>query len=134
MRTYQVTCAAILLVLSRTEAFVTINRPKVSAPTSLQGDDASRASNEMLASLDKMVKDAAKASAAILLATALSVSPVFAAADGGASIGANAKITTGGASTLQSGRTIAITRGVNLDGSDFSNQNLKGVAFQQSML
>lgn len=40
----------------------------------------------------------------------------------------------GGASTLQSGRTIAITRGVNLDNSDFSNQNLKGVAFQQSIV
>lgn len=53
---------------------------------------------------------------------------------GGASNVANSKITTGGASTLQSGRTIAITRGVNLDGSDFSNQNLKGVAFQQSIV
>lgn len=59
-------------------------------------------------------------------------SPIAAyAAGGGAETGANAKITTGGASTLQSGRTIAITRGVNLDGSDFSKQNLKGVAFQQ---
>ncbi len=53
---------------------------------------------------------------------------------GGASNVANSKITTGGASTLQSGRTIAITRGVNLDASDFSNQNLKGVAFQQSIV
>ena len=48
--------------------------------------------------------------------------------------GSNAKLMTGGASTLQSGRTISITRGVNLDGSDFSNQNLKGVAFQQSIV
>mmetsp|Transcript_27951 Transcript_27951/g.50890 ORF Transcript_27951/g.50890 Transcript_27951/m.50890 type:complete len:254 (-) Transcript_27951:197-958(-) len=61
-------------------------------------------------------------------------SPAFADGSGGASIGSNAKITTGGASTLQSGRTIAITRGVNLDRSDFSNQNLKGVAFQQSIV
>lgn len=60
--------------------------------------------------------------------------PALAAAEGGASIGANAKITTGGASTLQSGRTIAITRGVNLDQSDFGGQNLKGVAFQQSIV
>eukprot|EP00591_Stephanopyxis_turris_P004313 CAMPEP_0195520486 /NCGR_PEP_ID=MMETSP0794_2-20130614/17008_1 /TAXON_ID=515487 /ORGANISM="Stephanopyxis turris, Strain CCMP 815" /LENGTH=190 /DNA_ID=CAMNT_0040649857 /DNA_START=199 /DNA_END=771 /DNA_ORIENTATION=+ len=59
----------------------------------------------------------------------------FAAGDGGgAQIGANAKITTGGASTLQSGRTIAITRGVNLDRSDFKGQDLKGVAFQQSIV
>lgn len=56
------------------------------------------------------------------------------AVDGGASNVANSKITTGGASTLQSGRTIAITRGVNLDQSDFSNQNLRGVAFQQSVV
>mmetsp|Transcript_17023 Transcript_17023/g.32213 ORF Transcript_17023/g.32213 Transcript_17023/m.32213 type:complete len:279 (-) Transcript_17023:357-1193(-) len=56
------------------------------------------------------------------------------AAEGGASNVANSKITTGGASTLQTGRTIAITRGVNLDNSDFSNQNLKGVAFQQSIV
>lgn len=68
---------------------------------------------------------------AILLASA---SPALAADDRGASSVANAKITTGGASTLQSGRTIAITRGVNLDGSDFSGQNLKGVAFQQSIV
>jgi uncharacterized protein YjbI with pentapeptide repeats len=54
--------------------------------------------------------------------------------EGGASSAANAKLTTGGASTLQSGRTISITRGVNLDGSDFSNQNLRGVAFQQSIV
>ena len=52
----------------------------------------------------------------------------------GASSAANAKLTTGGASTLQSGRTISITRGVNLDNSNFANQNLKGVAFQQSVV
>mgnify|MGYP002783636509 CR=1 FL=1 len=61
-------------------------------------------------------------------------SPAMAVDDRGASSNANAKITTGGASTLQSGRTIAITRGVNLDNSDFSGQNLKGVAFQQSIV
>jgi uncharacterized protein YjbI with pentapeptide repeats len=55
-------------------------------------------------------------------------------AKSGASSAANAKLITGGASTLQSGRTISITRGVNLDGSDFSGQNLKGVAFQQSVV
>ena len=48
--------------------------------------------------------------------------------------GSNAKLLTGGASTLQSGRTISITRGVNLDNADFANQNLKGVAFQQSIV
>eukprot|EP00594_Rhizosolenia_setigera_P000198 CAMPEP_0178945328 /NCGR_PEP_ID=MMETSP0789-20121207/3674_1 /TAXON_ID=3005 /ORGANISM="Rhizosolenia setigera, Strain CCMP 1694" /LENGTH=172 /DNA_ID=CAMNT_0020625207 /DNA_START=243 /DNA_END=761 /DNA_ORIENTATION=- len=60
--------------------------------------------------------------------------PLIASAADGASSAANAKITTGGASTLQSGRTIAITRGVNLDNSDFSGQNLRGVAFQQSIV
>lgn len=77
---------------------------------------------------------------ATVLSTAIAASmifnPGFAIADEstGASSAANSKITTGGASTLQSGRTIAITRGVNLDRSDFSNQNLKGVAFQQSIV
>ena len=74
-----------------------------------------------------------KASLAALLVGSLSLSPVL-AVDGGASLGSNAKITTGGASTLQSGRTIAITRGVNLDKSDFGGQNLRGVAFQQSIV
>jgi len=54
--------------------------------------------------------------------------------DMGATSVSNSKITTGGASTLQSGRTITITRGVNLDFSNFANQNLKGVAFQQSIV
>lgn len=40
----------------------------------------------------------------------------------------------GGASTLQRGIAKAITRGVNLDNSDFSDQNLSGVAFQQSIV
>lgn len=69
------------------------------------------------------------------LTTGVLVSPLPAyAADVGASTAASAKITTGGASTLQSGRTIAITRGVNLDRSDFKGLNLKGVAFQQSIV
>eukprot|EP00535_Pseudo-nitzschia_heimii_P000998 CAMPEP_0197187158 /NCGR_PEP_ID=MMETSP1423-20130617/15335_1 /TAXON_ID=476441 /ORGANISM="Pseudo-nitzschia heimii, Strain UNC1101" /LENGTH=249 /DNA_ID=CAMNT_0042638659 /DNA_START=163 /DNA_END=912 /DNA_ORIENTATION=+ len=76
---------------------------------------------------------ASAAAAALAVASTLFLGqPAF--ADGGAEIGANSKITTGGASTLQSGRTIAITRGVNLDRSDFSKQNLKGVAFQQSIV
>jgi len=74
--------------------------------------------------------------ATLLLSTCTIPTAAFAAEDlsAGATSSANAKITTGGASTLQSGRTIAITRGVNLDRSDFSNQNLKGVAFQQSIV
>lgn len=73
---------------------------------------------------------------ALAAASMLFGDPAFAASsvEGGATTAANAKITTGGASTLQSGRTIAITRGVNLDRSDFSQQNLKGVAFQQSIV
>lgn len=35
---------------------------------------------------------------------------------------------------MQTGRTISITRGVNLDNSNFRGQNLKGVAFQQSIV
>ena len=46
----------------------------------------------------------------------------------------SAKIEGGGASTLQSGRVIAITRGVNLDNTNWEKKLLKGVAFQQSVL
>eukprot|EP01031_Cornospumella_fuschlensis_P039466 gene39466-48046_t len=68
--------------------------------------------------------------ASLLLST-----PVFSfAQDLGASDTANSKIRKGGASTLQQGITKTITRGVNLDRSDFSNQNLRGVAFQQSIV
>lgn len=42
------------------------------------------------------------------------------------------KLLGGGASTLQSGRRITITRGVNLDNTDWKGEDLKGVAFQQS--
>lgn len=73
---------------------------------------------------------------AVAVASILFTSPAtsLAVGDEGASSAANSKITTGGASTLQSGRTIAITRGVNLDRSNFEGQNLKGVAFQQSIV
>lgn len=73
---------------------------------------------------------------ALLAASLFFSNPLLAhgATDMGASTGSGAKITTGGASTLQTGRTIAITRGVNLDQSDFHGQNLKGVAFQQSIV
>ena len=54
--------------------------------------------------------------------------------DFGANSSSNTKIKAGGASTLQKGISKTITRGVNLDGSDFSYQNLKGVAFQQSVV
>jgi uncharacterized protein YjbI with pentapeptide repeats len=140
---------AILLLVTRTGAFVLKNDPKVTAlRNSLQRaflgkaasldnivEDASLQNNGF-GLLERMVKDVAKASAAAFLVASLSISPALAAGspDGGASVSANAKITSGGASTLQSGRTIAITRGVNLSGSDFSNQSLKGVAFQQSVV
>lgn len=72
---------------------------------------------------------------AMTFASILFISPsISLAIDEGASNAANSKITTGGASTLQSGRTIAITRGVNLDRTNFEGQNLKGVAFQQSIV
>lgn len=76
----------------------------------------------------------AAAFAAVLFSSDIPLALAAEAVGGGASNVANSKIATGGASTLQSGRTIAITRGVNLDQSDFSNQNLRGVAFQQSIV
>jgi uncharacterized protein YjbI with pentapeptide repeats len=83
---------------------------------------------------DEFTNCALAAALSLAFVTLTTASPAWAGVEQGASSGANAKITTGGASTLQSGRTIAITRGVNLDNSDFSKQNLKGVAFQQSIV
>lgn len=59
----------------------------------------------------------------------------FAAGVGkGAETAENSKIQGGGASTLQGGRRITITRGVNLDNTNWAGENLKGVAFQQSVV
>lgn len=96
-----------------------------------QRTSGKQASVHLTSGLEKL----SRVALSIGIAGALCIGPpAFATDDRGASSVANAKITTGGASTLQSGRTIAITRGVNLDGSDFSKQNLKGVAFQQSIV
>ena len=56
------------------------------------------------------------------------------AEDSGAEKKENSKIQGGGASTLQSGRRITITRGVNLDNTYWEGENLNGVAFQQSVV
>ena len=61
-------------------------------------------------------------------------SNALALSDLGANDTSNTKILRGGASTLQRGIAKVITRGVNLDNSDFRGQNLKGVAFQQSIV
>ena len=91
--------------------------------------------DEAIESWKPSLVDVGKFALSAVVFTALSFNqPAWAGVSDGASLAANAKITTGGASTLQSGRTIAITRGVNLDRSDFSYQNLKGVAFQQSIV
>uniref|UniRef100_A0A7S4I9M5 Pentapeptide repeat-containing protein n=1 Tax=Prymnesium polylepis TaxID=72548 RepID=A0A7S4I9M5_9EUKA len=52
----------------------------------------------------------------------------------GAERAENSKIQGGGASTLQQGRRITITRGVNLDNTEWAGEDLKGVAFQQSVV
>lgn len=117
--------ALILTFLSGTEGFSTPSRP-ASATTTV--------SNEIGEELANGMKNFAKVALSVGIAATLSFGEPALASDGGATSVANAKITTGGASTLQSGRTIAITRGVNLDGSDFGGQNLKGVAFQQSIV
>ena len=116
-----------------TPSFTT--RPRASS-TSLQAKTNSNILNEASAILTTL------ALSTLMLLNPINIDAAHAAApmaevvglEGGATNVANSKITTGGASTLQSGRTITITRGVNLDQSDFSNQNLKGVAFQQSVV
>jgi hypothetical protein len=111
--------------------------PALLASRSVYGFSMESIKKSWQAESSKIGQATAVAVAAVSLVSSVALSaPAFAAvaADAGASSSANAKITTGGASTLQSGRTIAITRGVNLDNSDFSKQNLKGVAFQQSIV
>lgn len=106
------------------------------SPPSSSSSQLHASSNNHLP-LQERVGAAAAALLSFGILTAPLVAPEAALAatgDIGASTAASAKITTGGASTLQSGRTIAITRGVNLDRSDFKGQNLKGVAFQQSIV
>eukprot|EP00614_Pseudopedinella_elastica_P012434 CAMPEP_0172585592 /NCGR_PEP_ID=MMETSP1068-20121228/5003_1 /TAXON_ID=35684 /ORGANISM="Pseudopedinella elastica, Strain CCMP716" /LENGTH=230 /DNA_ID=CAMNT_0013380111 /DNA_START=107 /DNA_END=799 /DNA_ORIENTATION=+ len=63
-------------------------------------------------------------------------SPFAAFADGGASLVENSKIREGGASTInnQRGARKTITRGVQLDRSDFAGDDLSGVSFQQSQV
>mmetsp|Transcript_10180 Transcript_10180/g.11277 ORF Transcript_10180/g.11277 Transcript_10180/m.11277 type:complete len:239 (+) Transcript_10180:212-928(+) len=89
-----------------------------------------------LVALSAKKNDMADIALSVMTIATMAFAPqlAFAGADDGASNVANSKIATGGASTLQSGRTITITRGVNLDRSNFEGQNLKGVAFQQSIV
>mmetsp|Transcript_10390 Transcript_10390/g.14581 ORF Transcript_10390/g.14581 Transcript_10390/m.14581 type:complete len:246 (+) Transcript_10390:159-896(+) len=98
------------------------------SPNHQNENKVSMAENVLMSNVQKI------ASSLLLCGTLCVGAPLMAFAGEGAEVAANAKITTGGASTLQSGRTIAITRGVNLDRSDFGGQNLKGVAFQQSIV
>jgi hypothetical protein len=44
------------------------------------------------------------------------------------------KVRGGGASTLATGTSKIVTRGVNLEGANFANQDLHGVSFQQSIV
>ena len=79
------------------------------------------------------------AALAFALSTSISLAPLVQpppafAEDGAPDIRAEWKIQGGGASTLQSGRRLTMTRGVNLDNSNWEGENLKGVAFQQSVV
>ncbi len=104
--------------------------------SSSRSQKLSASSSSSQTTIQEHISTAATTLLSITLITSPILTPqiVHAAEDRGASVAANSKITTGGASTLQSGRTIAITRGVNLDNSNFKGQNLKGVAFQQSIV
>jgi len=77
-----------------------------------------------LGSLEKMV------SAAALSALLLLPVPAHATKE---QLGGNFKVLQGAASTQDSGSRRTITRGAVLDRSDFSNKNLAGVSFQQSL-
>ena len=75
--------------------------------TSVEGFDVRKATSSTNRAA---IKDLGQFALSFGVAAAISIGQPVWAADMGASSGANAKITTGGASTLQSGRTIAITR------------------------
>lgn len=77
---------------------------------------------------------AATALAAAVILSGVHVPAAWADTDGGASDYANSKIRTGGASTITRGVKKLITRGVQMDGADFSAQDLTGVSFQQSQV
>lgn len=107
--------------------------PAVAALAPLGRPSATQAATQAAAPALASTMDRLKASfAAAALSTALVFSPVAVQAD--APDGTDFKIQGGGASTLQSGRRITITRGVNLDNTNWAGENLKGVAFQQSVV
>jgi hypothetical protein len=124
------TCLALVALIPATVHGFGVSNPGVRQNVAkCQGDTISNTWTEGFKTFGKLVLSAGFA------ATLSFNQPAFAvSSDAGASTASNAKITTGGASTLQSGRTIAITRGVNLDNSNFAGENLKGVAFQQSIV
>eukprot|EP00558_Chaetoceros_sp_UNC1202_P004615 CAMPEP_0197238924 /NCGR_PEP_ID=MMETSP1429-20130617/5422_1 /TAXON_ID=49237 /ORGANISM="Chaetoceros sp., Strain UNC1202" /LENGTH=257 /DNA_ID=CAMNT_0042698211 /DNA_START=98 /DNA_END=872 /DNA_ORIENTATION=+ len=127
----QPTCVILLSLLQASSAFVSPSfgataLSATKAPEPLQAQKNKNSFGEIVIT--------AAAFASVFLGGGNIHAAIAAEDSGGANNVANSKIATGGASTLQSGRTITITRGVNLDGSDFSNQNLKGVAFQQSVV
>ena len=71
----------------------------------------------------------------LIISTSLLFHPIITHANNnGANDLSNSKILGGGASTLQQGISVTITRGVILDGSNFSKQDLHGVSFQQSVI
>jgi uncharacterized protein YjbI with pentapeptide repeats len=123
-------CLALAALVPATVHGFGVSNPDVrQSVAKCQGDTTSNTWTEGLKNFGKLALSAGVAATLSFNQPALAVS-----SDAGASTASNAKITTGGASTLQSGRTIAITRGVNLDNSNFAGENLKGVAFQQSIV
>eukprot|EP00439_Symbiodinium_sp_Y106_P047224 s901_g6.t1 len=79
---------------------------------------------------EEVLKSAALSALAVLLGLSILVQPV--SADKSATV--SSKIMAGGASTTgkNSGSAKNITRGVNLNGADYSGQSIVGVSFQQS--
>jgi len=135
-------CQDVLAFVTHPNSFGTNKRwssfesRKISSPSALQLQTKVSSKNDIESFIAKSSKITLSILSAltIILTSLTHTSQPANAETGGANSAENAKIATGGASTLQSGRTIAITRGVNLDRADFSQKNLKGVAFQQSIV
>ena len=111
-----------LTLMARSLLFVLVASAAALAPPARQATFA-----------DAVVKPLQRFGALAVASVALAAPAVAVDATRASQAGA-AKIEGGGASTLQSGRIIAITRGVNLDGTDWEGKTLKGVAFQQSVM
>ena len=104
-------------------------------PATVQHHVGAAIAASLLATSLTLAPPAAFASTSFLIAGDIGKDLQYKSGEGyGAERAENSKIQGGGASTLQQGRRITITRGVNLDNTNWAGEDLSGVAFQQSVV